>query len=232
MSKLKHLGDNNRRAFGDTVRARRKRIGISQDELAWRANVHRTYVTNVERGRCNPSLSSICKIASALKTTAATLLADIENGAGRHTEGPQVDILLVEDNPNDIELTVRALKTAGLANTVHVARDGAEALSYFFSDQAKAARTGSQPRLILLDLNLPKIGGLEVLQQLKADKRTAAIPVVVLTVSRTDRDIAECRRLGANAYIVKPVNFQSLSEVTPQLNLCWLLLQNPLRAAA
>ncbi|MEI9961255.1 MAG: response regulator [Limisphaerales bacterium] len=221
--------------FGNAVKTRRKGIGISQDELAWRAQVHRTYITNVERGICNPSLGSIVKIARALGTTAATLLADVEaatSSSHRQTQKAQVDILLVEDNSNDVELTIHALKTAGLANTVHVARDGAEALDYFFSGKGRGARKNGHPRLILLDLNLPKVSGLEVLQRLKSENRTKSIPVVVLTVSRMDRDIEECRRLGANSYIVKPVSFRNLSEVTPQLNLCWLLLQNPIQAAA
>jgi CheY-like chemotaxis protein len=210
-------------------------MGISQDELAWRATVHRTYITNVERGICNPSLNSIAKIARALETSASVLLADVEaaiNPSRPQSPETPVDILLVEDSPNDIELTVHGLKNAGLANSVDVARDGAEALDYFFGPMGTAIRGSAHPSLVLLDLNLPKHSGIEVLRQLKSDKRTASIPVVVLTASRTDRDMNECRRLGVNAYIVKPVNFRNLSEVTPRLNLCWLLLQNPLRAAA
>lgn len=230
MTKLKTSKDNLKSEFGKAVKARRKRIGISQDELAWRASVHRTYITNVERGICNPSLGSIVKIARALGTTATTLLADVESATNLTGQrSSQLDILLVEDNHHDAELTVHALKTAGLANTVHVARDGAEALDYFFGTMGSQ---NGHPRLILLDLNLPKISGLEVLRRLKANKHTQSIPVVILTASRMDRDIAECRRLGANSYIVKPVSFRNLSEVTPQLNLVWLLLQNPLQAAA
>jgi CheY-like chemotaxis protein/DNA-binding XRE family transcriptional regulator len=235
VASTKPVADNLKRAFGNAVKVRRNRMGISQDELAWRAAVHRTYVTNVERGICNPSLSSISKMAKALGTTITTLLADVESESrppGSQPSASSVDILLVEDSDNDVELTVEALKSGGLANTVHVARDGAEALDYFFSPQGRFAQGNGQPRLILLDLNLPKLSGLEVLQRLKADKRTSSIPVIVLTVSQTTSDIAECRRLGANAYIAKPVNFRNLSEVTPQLNLCWLLLQNPARATA
>jgi len=231
MKQTKH-GDTFKRSFGLAVKSRRKVLGISQDELAWRAGVHRTYVTNVERGICNPSLVSISKIADALGTTTSDLLIEAEpekNGAGK-TSVTSVDILLVEDNATDAELTVETLKTAGIANTVHVASDGAEALNYIFNPENK--ERPNRPRLILLDLNMPKINGLEVLRRLKADKETASIPVVVLTISRTDEHIAECRRLGANAYVVKPVNFQRLIEVTPQLNLFWLLLQNPLSAAA
>lgn len=225
----KQITSHFKRAFGNAVRQHRKKLEISQDELAWRAGVHRTYVTNVERGICNPSLASIAKIARALGTTAATLLADAESANAAVTRG--LDILLIEDNRYDAELTIEALKRAGLANTVHIARDGVEALEYLF-DETHAGGSKATPRLILLDLNLPRISGLEVLQRLKSDQRTAGIPVVVLTASRTDRDIAECRRLGAKSYIVKPVNFHNLSEVTPQLNLCWLLLQNPARVAA
>ena len=228
MAKSKQQNDKLKAAFGDAVKARRKKLKISQDELAWRAAVHRTYISNVERGVCNPALSSVAKIAKALGINAADLLNDVASAANPQRGAP-VDILLVEDQANDAELTIEALKKAGLANTVHVARDGAAALDYFFG---KNSQLNGHPRLILLDLELPKVSGLEVLQKLKADERTASIPVIVLTGSRVDRDSSECRRLGANFYIVKPVNFQNLSEVTPQLNLCWLLLPCPAAAAA
>ncbi len=231
MKQTKH-GDSFKRLFGLAVKSRRKVLGISQDELAWRAGVHRTYVTNVERGICNPSLVSISKIADALGTSTSNLLieAESENKDSQKNSVNSVDILLVEDNATDAELTVETLKDAGIANTVHVAHDGAEALDYIFNPENK--ERPNRPRLILLDLNLPKVNGIEVLRRLKADKETSSIPVVVLTASRTDENIAECRRMGANAYVVKPVNFQRLIEVTPQLNLFWLLLRSPLSQAA
>jgi two-component system, response regulator len=131
-------------------------------------------------------------------------------------------ILLVEDNPSDIELTLHALKKNHLANHIDVVRDGAEALEYLFGAGATPA-----PRLILLDLKLPKVDGLEVLQKVKADPRTQSIPVVVLTSSREDRDVVECYKLGVNSYIVKPVDFVQFAEAVQNLGLYWLLLNEP-----
>ena len=138
-----------------------------------------------------------------------------------------VDILLVEDNPDDVELTLQAFKKARFANRMHVVRDGAQALDYLFrrGDQASYPETG-RPQLILLDLNLPKMDGLEVLRFIKKHKRTRMIPVVILTASQMFGDMEECRRLGADTYIVKPVNFQRLSQITPQLSLNWALYKS------
>jgi two-component system response regulator len=138
-----------------------------------------------------------------------------------------VDILFVEDQADDAELTMQALKSAKITNRIHVVRDGAAALDFLFSTGEYARREpGSRPLMILLDLNLPKISGLEVLRRIKADPRTRSIPVVVLSASKQDRDIATSKRLGAEAYIVKPVDFQNLSQVTPQLSLQWALLKS------
>jgi two-component system response regulator len=137
-----------------------------------------------------------------------------------------VDILFVEDNPDDVELTLRALKEANIANRIHVVRDGEAALNFLFCTGPFAKRQQDQrPQVILLDLGLPKIGGLEVLRRIRADERTRSIPVVVLTASRHDRDVVASKELGSEAYIVKPVDFQNLSEVTPQLSLSWALLK-------
>jgi len=219
-------------AFGAAVRSRRHRLDISQEDLAWRAGLHRTYVTNVERGVCNVSLETISKLANALETTLASLIVDAEHVIGRRHDVP-VDILLVEDRPDDAALACRALKAAGVANTIRIVHDGEEALEYVFcSGRYSDKYPENHPRLILLDLNLPKVGGLEVLKRLKADKRTRPIPVVVLTVSRRDRDVAESRRLGADAYVVKPVDFDGLRDVIPKLDLCWLIFQRPVQQAA
>lgn len=133
-----------------------------------------------------------------------------------------VEILLVEDNAHDAELTLRALKQRNLANRVHLCRDGAEAIDFFDSVDA-----GTAPKVVLLDLKLPKVDGLEVLQRLKRDARTKAIPVVVLTSSREEPDIEKAYSLGANSYIVKPVDFEAFARAVSDVGLYWLLLNHP-----
>ena len=141
------------------------------------------------------------------------------------TNQPQVEILLVEDNPTDVELTLRAFNARNFANQVFVARDGAEALDFFFGDGSHPLRDiGVVPKVVLLDLKLPKIDGLEVLRRLKADERTRTIPVVILTSSREEPDIAAAYRLGANSYIVKPVDFEAFARAVSEVGLYWLLL--------
>jgi two-component system response regulator len=139
-----------------------------------------------------------------------------------------VEILLVEDNPRDGELALRALKKRNLANHLVWVRDGAEALDYLFGASAEGQRAINHvPKVILLDLKLPKVDGLEVLRRLKGDERTRHIPVVVLTSSREEQDIVESYRLGVNSYIVKPVEFENFSQAVAQLGLYWLLLNQP-----
>lgn len=141
-----------------------------------------------------------------------------------------VDILLVEDNPLDVELTLRALDESHLANRVHVARDGAEALDYIFCTGAYAEREGKdKPYVILLDLKLPLVDGLEVLRRVKSDSKARTIPVIVLTSSREERDIVRSYELGVNSYIVKPVDFEQFTAAVRQLGLYWLLLNQPPR---
>jgi two-component system, response regulator len=139
-----------------------------------------------------------------------------------------VELLLVEDNPQDLELARRALKKANLTNRIQVARDGTEALDFIFGEGAHLGRSLLDgPKLIMLDLKLPKIDGLEVLRRLKDDPRTRAIPVVVLTSSKEQSDVVESYRLGVNSYIVKPVNFERFVEAVQQLGMYWLLLNQP-----
>jgi CheY-like chemotaxis protein len=138
---------------------------------------------------------------------------------------PSIEILLVEDNPDDLELAQRALRKANLTNRIHVARDGEEALDFIFCEGPHAARKiENVPKVILLDLKLPKVDGLEVLKRIKADPRTRAIPVVMLTSSKEQNDVVESYHLGVNSYIVKPVNFEGFVAAVQQLGMYWLLL--------
>ena len=145
------------------------------------------------------------------------------------TEADIVEVLLVEDNPNDVELTLRALKKNNLANKVHVVVDGAEALDFIFATGAYANRVNQHPKVVLLDLKLPKVDGLEVLKRVKADSRTKAIPIVVLTSSKEEQDVVRSYQLGVNSYIVKPVEFDKFAQSISELGMYWLVLNNPPR---
>jgi two-component system response regulator len=133
------------------------------------------------------------------------------------TDAQEIDILLVEDNPNDAELTMRALRKTDMGARVAIMRDGAEALEYLSSNRPK-------PKVIFLDLKLPKIDGIEVLRRVRADERTHSIPVVVLTSSHEERDITECYKLGVNSYVVKPVEFDRFYKAVADLGMYWLVL--------
>jgi len=137
----------------------------------------------------------------------------------------QVQILLVEDNLNDIKLALHAFKTHNLANDVRVVRDGAEALEFIFGTDRYAGRNlATGPKLILLDLKLPLVGGIEVLRRIKADEKTCMIPVVVMTSSNEERDMIQSYKLGVNSYIRKPVDFNQFTEAVQQLGWYWLVL--------
>lgn len=226
-----------RSRFATSLRKWRNRRGFSQEELAERADLHRTYISDVERGARNLSLESINKLANALEVSLPILFSNPEaadageSSAGSHhpkTDSTFVDILLVEDNPDDVELTLEAFQRARFLNSVQLARDGAEAVEFFFGTRGVAGDPARTRNLIvLLDLQLPKVNGIEVLRRLKADKRTAHIPVVLLTISENEQDIAICQKLGATAYITKRVNLQGLSKITPELSLVWALIKPP-----
>jgi two-component system, response regulator len=202
--------------------------------------LHRTYVTNVERGACNLSLESIAKLAKALGTSMSSLFVDVEVSATRLLNGrtvefgaakAPVEILLAEDDPGDAELAIRSLRKAGLSNRIQTVYDGAEALDFVFGTGTYEGRDAhNQPSLIMLDLQLPKVGGFEVLRRLKNDSRTSGIPVVALTMSQ--QDVVECARLGAKTCLTKPINFERLNHVIPKLHFRWLLLKQHIMEAA
>ncbi len=139
-----------------------------------------------------------------------------------------VEILLVEDNSEDVELTLHALRQEKLANSIQVARDGEEALDFLFCRGAFSSRSfENPPRVVLLDIKLPKVDGMEVLREMKGDPRTKAIPVVILTASREEKDMVNGYHLGANGYIQKPVDFDQFREAVKQLGLYWLVVNEP-----
>jgi len=222
-----------KKIFGAAVKDWRHQLGLSQEELAERSDLHRTYISSVERGIRNVSLENITRLARALEISVTSLFPLSGRKDGPNTEARNigssknvVDVLLIEDNPDDMVLALDAFKEARFKNRVQVISDGAEALNYIFARGKYARRRVARPQIILLDLNLPKVSGLEVLRRIKADKRTRMIPVIVLTVSEKGSDMVECRRLGVESYIVKPVDFQRLSQATPRLNLDWVLLKS------
>jgi CheY-like chemotaxis protein/predicted XRE-type DNA-binding protein len=209
--------------LGAAIKTERTSLRISQEELAHRAGLHRTYVSDLERGTRNPSVDSIGKLARALQVSVSRLFEQAGDG---NSSKPTIEILLVEDNSHDVDLTTHAFKRARIANPLHVARDGVEALDFIFARGRYAHRRDLRlPGLILLDLDLPKMSGLDVLQEVKADPVTRNIPVIILTVSSRDRDINACRRLGADHYIIKPVGFQNFSALTARLSLAWVLIK-------
>lgn len=224
-----------KKEFGAAVREHRLRLGFSQEALGERAELHRTYITDVERGARNLSLESISKLARALEVPIGALFARSDSdkcSTGRPKPPAQaVRILLVEDDPKDAELTLQAFGKARLDNQIEVVHDGAAALEALFGRGEAGAKTLPLPSIILLDLGLPKLHGLEVLRRIKADERTRKIHVVVLTGSRNDAYLQEALQLGADAFIVKPVDFRNFSSVVAQFDFNWALLAQHGRAA-
>ena len=221
---------NLKSVFGGAVRSKRSEMGFSQEELADRSGLHRTYISDVERGTRNPSLESIRRLAVALEVSVSALFQRADYEICR---AERVEILLIEDDREDVELTQRAFQKARITNKVHVARDGAEALDFIFATGGYQNRENLPlPGLILLDLNLPKVDGLVVLRRIKSDPRTQKIPVIVLTASNRDEDVAACRRLGVESYIGKPVVISNFTAVVPAMQFEWALLNRPGREPA
>ena len=218
-----------KKEFGAAVKTERVRLGLSQETLAERADLHRTYITDIERGARNLSLETIYKIAAALGVTVGSLFGRAETRVITDSAVQSrnlVDVLLVEDDPRDAELVLAAFRHACVTNRLHVVRDGATALDFLFCRGAYAHRAAEASQaLVLLDLNLPKVNGLEVLRRLRADERTKALQVVVLTASRQDEHMRTAMDLGAAAYLLKPVNFDNFSKIAPKLSLHWALVE-------
>src|ERR1044071_1346186 len=141
-----------------------------------------------------------------------------------------IEILLVEDNPSDAKLTIRALQKNNLCNNITHLSDGAEALDFIFAEGKYQGRDiANRPKIVLLDLKMPKVGGIEVLQRIKSDSRTKMIPVIVMTSSKEDVDITQCYKLGVNSYVVKPVGFENFSKAVVEMGLYWMLINQESR---
>lgn len=187
--------------------------------------MHRTYIADIERGVRNITLRSIINLAAALQVTVSSLLAE----PGETVHGPNEghvasEVLLVESNPAEAEQVVQALAQAKFTNPVTVARDGEEAIDYLLGrGQFKGRAPSDTPHLVILDLKIPKLDGLEVLRRMRAQESTRSVPVVILTGARDERTLLECARLGADTVITKPLTVEKLAGVIPKLNLRWAI---------
>lgn len=233
--------ENVKKGFGLALKGWRGKTGLSQEELAWRAGLHRSYVADIERGARNPSLQTIEKLAKALKVSLATLLQPMEEAAAiselwREKEGAGrvslsggerlslVEIILAMHETEDVGHILEAFRNAGVNNRVQVLEDVAATLDYIFYRGKYAKHRNHHTSLLLLDLDLPKVGGLEVLKKAKADPRTREMGVVVLARSGREQDCEEALRLGAEECLSKPIDFQRFTQITPRLNCRWTLV--------
>jgi CheY-like chemotaxis protein/DNA-binding XRE family transcriptional regulator len=208
--------------LGAAIKERRLRLGVTQEELAWRADMHRTYLADIERGSRNVTLRSISSLARALQLPVGTLLGHYDGAL----VGPPLmgEVLLVQDNSSDADRALRAFKQARFSNPLKWVTTGREALEYLRCEGRYVGRDPVTPQLVLLDLDLPDGSGLAVLRAIKARAETRSIPVIVMTRSCDDRRVAESGRLGAADCLTVPIEFSNFSQVTPKLNLHWALV--------
>lgn len=209
--------------FGSAVKAGRRALGITQEELAWRADLHRTYIADIEGGRRNITLRSIAALASALQIPIAALVP--ATTTKKDVASKLMEILIVENDAADAELVVRSLAKANVSNPIRVLCDEAEALDFLLGLGVYAKKRPALPGLILLDLQVSKISAFDVLARIKAERRTRKIPVVVMIDSQQDAVIRECIRMGVESCILKPVDFECLVGATPKLGFRWALLR-------
>ena len=210
-------------AFGLAVKASRRALGITQEELAWRADLHRTYIADIERGGRNITLRSIAALASALQTPIAAL---VSASTKKRAASPMLlEILIVGNNAADADLVTRSLAKANVSNPIRVLTDADEALDFLLGLGAYASKRPALPGLILLDLQLSKVSTLEVLARIRSERRTRKIPVVVMTASRQDAVILDWKQMGVGNYILKPVDLESLMGAMPKLGFRWALLR-------
>ncbi len=213
-----------KKSFGASVRVWRRRMGISQEELAERALLHRTYISDVERGARNVSLQSIERLARALGASLPSLFSYDTGSSRPEDKARAMDILYVEDEADEVMVAMQSFKQAKIANRIVAVHDGEAALDFLLGTGRFADRKPEgHGTLVLLDLDLPRINGLEVLQRIRKDPRTQSIPVVALCTSAEGPEMTTSLRMGANACIVKPLEFQKLINITPKLEMQWLL---------
>ena len=211
--------------LGSVVKERRQELGFSQEELAERSGLHRTYITDIERGVRNITLKSATKVADALELSLTSIFAKVERD---HEFGSQeglesLGILLVDNDPHQLEFMTNALKENGVVNPIFRAKTGGEALELMLGpSQADKPRPG----VILIDLRLPDMNGFDVIRKLRSDARTKSIPVAVLSSSRSGEEDREGKALGVKAFITKPVYFSEFSVVMSQLGFRWLLTKH------
>jgi two-component system, response regulator len=223
--------------FGSVVRSQRLSAGFSQEELAHRSGLHRTYVTDVERGARNPSLNSIKKLSGALGVSLSDLFRLVEGGdpasqplnstgdQGGSWRKANVEILVVANDPGEVESTQNALKENNVTNAVHFVRDGSEALDFVFcTGPFKKRDVLHPPDAVVLDLKLDNVGGLEVLDRIRQNPITKSVPVIAL-VSQPNQDIAKAQVLGISDFIVKPLDFSKLVRAISKTGLAWRLVK-------